>query len=129
MPWRKVRGKIEILLVTTRTTKRWVIPKGWPMKDHSPSECAAREAFEEAGVRGKISALPLGIYSYGKLRKSGRTVICKVKVFALKVTRQHTRWPEKSAREIEWCSPPEALERVKEIGLKRLIVKFTKQYR
>jgi len=127
MPWRKVRGKVKILLLTTRTTKRWVVPKGWPMVDRSSSECAAREAFEEAGVKGKISKKPLGTYSYGKLRKSGLTVNCKVKVFTLKVTRQHSKWPEKAVRKIQWCSPADAAEMVKEIGLKRLIRKFSRK--
>jgi 8-oxo-dGTP pyrophosphatase MutT (NUDIX family) len=129
LPWRRIRGKIKILLVTTRNTRRWVIPKGWPMRGCTPSECAALEAFEEAGVQGKTKPTPLGVYSYRKLRKSGRIVTCKVSVFAMKVTRQKARWPEKSARDLQWCTPNEALELVNEIGLKRLIRKFSRKVR
>jgi 8-oxo-dGTP pyrophosphatase MutT (NUDIX family) len=129
LPWRKVGGKIKILLVTTRTTKRWVIPKGWPMKDASPCDCAALEAFEEAGLTGKIAATPFGFYSYRKIRKAKRAIRCKVVVFQMKVTRQKTKWPEKAARQTEWFTPAEALRRVTEIGLKRLVRKFAQKAR
>jgi 8-oxo-dGTP pyrophosphatase MutT (NUDIX family) len=54
-------------LVTTRRTKRWIIPKGWPIKGLKPSKTAAREAFEEAGVSGRVGAKPLGVFTYEKL--------------------------------------------------------------
>ena len=94
------------------------------MEGFSPAECAQREALEEAGVKGKIAASPLGFYTYQKVRKTGRSVPCRVHVFALKVTKQRARWPERKVREFIWCAPRQCMERVKEIGLRRLIRKF-----
>ena len=127
LPWRWTDDHLEILLITTLTTRRWVVPKGWPMAGCSPSECAAREALEEAGVVGEMASSPLGSFSYGKRRKTGETVPCKVAVFALEVARQRRTWPEKSVRETCWCSVDEALARVTELGLKRLIAKFARE--
>jgi 8-oxo-dGTP pyrophosphatase MutT (NUDIX family) len=71
---------LEILLVTTRQTRRWIIPKGWPIKGLRPAKSAAREAFEEAGVRGKISAKPLGLFTYEKsLDEAGVQATCEVR--------------------------------------------------
>jgi 8-oxo-dGTP pyrophosphatase MutT (NUDIX family) len=79
---------LEILLVTTRGTRRWIVPKGWPIKGLSPVKSAAREAFEEAGVTGRIGAKPIGFFAYDKLRdEAGGTTICEVKVYPLLVKR------------------------------------------
>ena len=126
LPWRRVEGEIEILLLTSRNTRRWIVPKGWPLVGHTPSECAAIEALEEAGILGEVAAKTLGSFRYDKRRKSGEIVSCKVQVFAMKVSRQRRRWAEKSARETRWCSLDEALMRVSEPGLRRLIAKFAK---
>jgi 8-oxo-dGTP pyrophosphatase MutT (NUDIX family) len=65
LPWRRRRGeRLEILLVTTRRSGRWIVPKGWPIDGCSPRECAAREAMEEAGVLGVIAAEPIGDFPY-----------------------------------------------------------------
>src|SRR6201999_3255697 len=98
LPWRKSGDVLEILLITSRNTKRWIVPKGWPLAGHTPAECAAQEALEEASVVGVVASQPLGWFHYDKLRKSGETVSCKVQVFALEVSRQRRDWPEKSAR-------------------------------
>ena len=75
---------LEILLVTTRGTRRWIVPKGWPIKGLRPPKSAAREAFEEAGVTGRIGAKPIGFFAYDKLRdEAGGTTICEVKVYPL----------------------------------------------
>ena len=67
MPIRRVAdGSAEILLVTSRTTQRWIVPKGWPIKGLKDHDAAAREAFEEAGVVGRISEKPAGRYTYWK---------------------------------------------------------------
>ena len=70
LPWRQTQG-FEILLITSRETRRWVIPKGWPMPGHSAAESAAQEAYEEAGVRGQMSAEPAGHYAYKKRLRGG----------------------------------------------------------
>jgi 8-oxo-dGTP pyrophosphatase MutT (NUDIX family) len=127
LPWRWADEHLEILLITTLTTRRWVVPKGWPVEGCSPSERAAQEALEEAGVVGEMAQSPLGSFRYAKRRKSGETVPCKVAVFALEVARQRRTWPEKSVRETCWCSVDEALARVTDPGLKRLIAKFAKE--
>jgi 8-oxo-dGTP pyrophosphatase MutT (NUDIX family) len=125
LPWRKSRDNtIEILLVTTRRTGRWIVPKGWPIAGCSPSKSAAREAFEEAGVVGVIASEPLGSFPYDKARKAGGTVRCRVEVFALKVTQQRRSWPEKTLRQTRWCAADEALALAGDKGLRRVIAKF-----
>jgi 8-oxo-dGTP pyrophosphatase MutT (NUDIX family) len=116
-------GAMEVLLVTSRTTRRWVIPKGWPMKGAKPAEAAAREAFEEAGVRGRIAAEPLGTYAYRKRDDDHKhpAVACRVRVFVLQVKRQATRWPERHERETCWFEAKEAAARVDDAGMRDLI--------
>ena len=127
LPWRLAGDHLEILLITTLTTKRWMVPKGWPLNGCSPSECAAREAFEEAGVIGTTSPKAVGSFDHLKQRKSGGAILCHVDVFALEVERQRRSWPEKALRETCWCSVAEALALVSDPGLKRLIAKFAKK--
>jgi 8-oxo-dGTP pyrophosphatase MutT (NUDIX family) len=79
---------LEILLVTTRGTRRWIVPKGWPIKGLSPAKSAAREAFEEAGVMGRVGAKPIGFFAYDKLLdEAGGTTTCEVKIYPLLVKR------------------------------------------
>ena len=86
---------LEILLVTTRGTRRWIVPKGWPIKGLSPIKSAAREAFEEAGVTGRTGAKPIGVFAYDKLLdEAGGTTACEVKIYPLLVRRQSHVWPE-----------------------------------
>jgi 8-oxo-dGTP pyrophosphatase MutT (NUDIX family) len=126
LPWRRVRGVIEILLITTRNTRSWIVPKGWPLDGCTPSECAAHEALEEAGVLGEVAPESLGFFHYNKRRKSGEIVLCKVHVFAMEVVQQRRSWAEKAARDVCWCSLEEALALVTEPSLRRLIAKFGK---
>ncbi len=126
LPWRRSDDAIQVLLVTTRNTRRWIVPKGWPLVGRTPSESAAREALEEAGVEGEVAHEKLGSFSYSKQRKSGEVVSCKVHVFPMEVVHQRRNWAEKAARETSWCSLEEAIQRVTEPGLRRLIVKFAR---
>src|SRR5205085_5647367 len=83
LPWRRTgKGDLEVLLITSRETRRWVIPKGWPIKGKSSAKSAAREAFEEAGVTGKVKKSPVGTYAYDKRLKNGRLQRVRVTVFA-----------------------------------------------
>jgi 8-oxo-dGTP pyrophosphatase MutT (NUDIX family) len=122
LPWRRTTS-LEILLVTSRDTGRWVIPKGWPMKGKSPSAAAAREALEEAGVVGEIAKTALGAFTYVKFLKDGQGQACKVRVFPLKVIDQLADWPEKHQRMAKWFLSDEAAAAVQEPGLARLIRK------
>ncbi len=124
LPYRQRQdGEIQIRLITSRETRRWVIPKGWPMKGLSPSKAAAREAYEEAGLLGTISSEPLGLYSYDK-RLTLRSVPCDVMVFPLKVKRYVKKWPERSERVGFWFSVESAAAAVQEEDLCAIILAF-----
>lgn len=119
---------LEILLVTTRQTKRWIIPKGWPIKRLRPAKSAAREAFEEAGVRGKIGMKSVGLFAYDKaLDENGIRISCEVKVFPLLVRRQSEVWPEREQRATQWVEPSKAVSLIKEPELKKLVTAFAKR--
>jgi 8-oxo-dGTP pyrophosphatase MutT (NUDIX family) len=77
-----------VMLVTSRETRRWVFPKGWAEADLKPHELAAKEAFEEAGLVGAVEPEPVGSYSYEKRLRGGRSVLCQVSVFLMRVERQ-----------------------------------------
>ena len=125
LPYKRVGGDgLEVMLVTSRETKRWVIPKGWPMKDRKPHAAAKREAFEEAGVRGEIGKRSIGTFEYAKRLKSQATVTCKVEVFPLNVREEAETWPERGEREGRWFSPDEAAGVVAEAELREIIRKL-----
>lgn len=124
LPWRRGDGGVEILLITSRETRRWVIPKGWPMRDREAAEAAAQEAFEEAGVVGRAVQKPLGVYHYDKRLRSGRLQHVRVMVFGLEVTEQRDIWPEMVERDRRWIAPADAAELVDEPELRVLLSKF-----
>jgi 8-oxo-dGTP pyrophosphatase MutT (NUDIX family) len=114
-------GRFEIMLLTSRETGRWVIPKGWPIKGLKPREVAAREACEEAGLVGSItSKRPIGIYHYEKQFAEGG-LLCEVRVFLFRVDQQLDDWPEKGQRETRWLDLAEAAALVNEGGLAEII--------
>lgn len=124
LPYRVSAETVEILLITSLRTRRWIIPKGWPIEGQQPPACAALEALEEAGVSGEIEKIAIGQYRYFKHIKNGVGVPCKVDVFALKVTREQNTWAEKDGRERRWCTVAEAAAAVNEPQLRLLIAKF-----
>ena len=124
LPWRYSGGSREVLLISSRDTGRWVIPKGWPIKGLSPAETAAREAYEEAGLGGQISSKPIGEFEYAKRLNDGTTLPCRVEVYALERMIQHRDWPEQGQRTCQWFSVPEAAEAVQEPELKQIIRKL-----
>lgn len=115
---------VEILLVTSRTSARWIIPRGWPMKRKKPHEAAAIEAWEEAGVRGRVKKDAVGRYTYLKMLDNGDVVPCMVDVFQIEVTAAETSFKERGERLVEWVRPDEAARRVRDIELKSLLVDF-----
>jgi len=123
-PSKKHGSAIEVLLITSLNSKRWILPKGWPEPELGPAENAAREAFEEAGVMGKIGTKPIGRYHYLKERKDGGGIPCSVEVFALEVTKQLDDWPEKNSRELAWLPLDKAAARVVEPSLRQLLKDF-----
>jgi phosphohistidine phosphatase len=110
---------LEILLITSRKRKRWVIPKGIVEPGMSPQESAVKEAFEEAGIQGKASEMPLGVYFYPKWNG-----LCRVDVFPFEVTRILPEWEEAVERDREWLTVEEAAQRVREHDLKTLFRKL-----
>lgn len=110
-------GRCEVLLLTSRDTERWVIPKGNVERGERPSKCAERESFEEAGIIGKAKKKPLGYYTYLKDEKKPPLV---VSVFALKVIEQRSEFPEKGKRRQTWVSAADASSMVQEPELKGL---------
>lgn len=125
--WRMHGGKPEVLLITSRDTGRWVIPKGWPIKGRTPAEAAAREAWEEAGAEGSVVPASLGSYSYAKGLAKSQTVTCKVDVFPLRVERLSRRFPERGERRRKWFSLEKASHKVDEQELRALILGFAPQ--
>ncbi len=115
---------MEVLLITSRETQRWVIPKGWPIKGMNAWKSAAQEAFEEAGVQGKIAKRPWGAYGYDKRLKSGRLQHVRVAVFSLAVDNEAEAFPELGQREKIWLTPAEAARRVEEAELMVLLATF-----
>jgi 8-oxo-dGTP pyrophosphatase MutT (NUDIX family) len=122
LPFRRNGDGVEVMLVTSRDTGRWVIPKGWPIGRKAPHASAAREALEEAGVVGKAGRDSIGTYTYEKRLVNGTIVICEVQVFPLEVKRQRKDWPEKEEREVRWLSPSEAAKAVQEAALSDIIL-------
>ncbi len=129
LPWRKTKDAIEIMLITSRQTGRWVLPKGWPEGHEQLFDTAAREAAEEAGLGGAVARFEIGSYFYGKVLASGMERRCEVLVFPLEVDELATAWPEKKERSRKWFSPDKAARLVKEDDLGELIARFTKNPR
>jgi 8-oxo-dGTP pyrophosphatase MutT (NUDIX family) len=122
LPWRIGQdGGFQVMLLTSRETRRWVIPKGWPIKRRKPVDVAAQEAYEEAGLRGHIvGKRPVGSFHYEKRLENG-AVLCEVQVFLFHVEHQIDDWPEKHQRVTQWFDAAEAPSRVDEKGLANII--------
>lgn len=118
-------GKVvEVCLITSRETGRWIIPKGWPEKGMSPTKIAALEAFEEAGLKGETAEKAVGRFRYLKRLDDGSDVECDVKVFPMLVKYQATTWPEQHQRERLWIKPTKAAKLVDDKGLAVLLTEF-----
>lgn len=125
LPYRtSTQGHVEVMLITSRETRRWVIPKGNAIAGLKPHETAAEEAFEEAGLSGIGCPAALGYFRYEKRLSRGDLRATTVQVFPLAVTRQAEVWPELGERECRWFSLSEAAEAVDEPELKVMIAEF-----
>lgn len=119
IPYRVKNGKIEVLLITTRNRRNWIIPKGNVIDGMSPAISAAKEAWEEAGVIGQVDTKELDTYKY---RKKGKTY--KVKMFLLPVETVLEDYPEVGQRQRQWVNVAQAVRRVKKASIKRMLKGF-----
>ncbi len=119
-------GELRVLLVTSRETCRWIIPKGWVGKRLAAGKAAAREAFEEAGVIGRLHEDPVGRFAYIKRRRDGERKLLKVSVYLMFVQEELQDWPEKDQRQRAWLGLDVAAQRVLEPDLRSLICKLPK---
>ncbi len=125
LPFRaKKKDGIEVMLISSLDTGRWIIPKGWPMDGMRPAEAAAQEAWEEAGLRGRVYDDVLGVYSYDKWLDEELSIPCIVLVFALEVSHSDAAFPEAGKRKLKWMSVKKAAQRVDEPELKHIISGF-----
>ena len=124
LPYRNRGKNMKIALVTSRETKRWVIPKGWLDKGVRPQNMAKIEAFEEAGLEGNISKQSIGTYHYDKILDDGTPLPCTVTVYGLKVKTEHKQFKEADERDVQWFTPQEAADNVDEDDLAALILHF-----
>ncbi|MCG7625611.1 NUDIX hydrolase [Epibacterium sp. Ofav1-8] len=118
------KGRVKVLLVTSRRTGRWIIPKGWPMDGKTAAEAATIEAWEEAGVRGQALDGRIGRFSYVKTRENATALACRVDVFPLRVRGLATQFPERGERRRAWMSLRRAAKQVAEPELAALLSSF-----
>ena len=128
LPYSYREGRIQLMLITSSGTGRWIIPKGHIEPGLTPAESAEAEALEEAGVIGKITAKSIGSYIYTKRPERGGDR-CRVRVFALEITRVLDDYPEAALRERKWMTVPKAVKAVREPELGALFEKFAKAFR
>lgn len=117
-------GHTQVLLITSRQSKRWILPKGWPEPGMTPARAALKEAWEEAGVEGKAHDMCLGLFSYNKVMERGGPLPCAVMVYPVRVSRLAQKWPEAGQRQRKWFKTRKASERVAEPELQRLLRDF-----
>ena len=122
--WRLGETGAEVLLITSRDTGRWVIPKGWPMPGLSPEAAAAQEAWEEAGASGEMNPLCVGRYGYRKCLSLTSSVPCAVAVYGMRVDKLAKSFPEVKERRRKWFRPEKAAKKVDEPDLRQLILSF-----
>ncbi|MFN0262898.1 NUDIX hydrolase [Tepidamorphus sp. 3E244] len=122
LAYRESDKGLEYMLLTSRDTGRWIIPKGWPTSNGDGVQTAAQEAWEEAGIRGELAAEPIGDYGYMKKLDAGHEVECRVFVYPMHVTQIVDDFPEVGQRKREWVNPRKAAKRVDEPELSALLL-------
>lgn len=123
IPYRFDGKKLKIMLITSRRKQKWIIPKGVIEPYMTPQQSAAQEAYEEAGVFGKVWTMPVGSY---KMEKWGGT--CNVMVFPMLVTKIYDDWMEGNFRKRKWMSPEKAMKKIARRDVAELIEKFVEDY-
>mgnify|MGYP001169309206 CR=1 FL=1 len=127
--YRFTHKNVKILLVTSRRSKRWIIPKGWKVEKMSNRKSVALEAWEEAGVQGRVSDRSIGTYYYRKRTAKDDFLTCAVKVFALEVKASKKKFPEREQRKLKWVNPTKAIDSVSEPELKTVLKNFSRRIR
>lgn len=123
--YRVRKDKVQVLLVTSRGSGRWIVPKGWPMDGKTPAESAAQEAWEEAGVVGTPDWRPLGMFSYSKVLDDEEDDLpCVAMVYGVRVKSVATEFPEVGQRKRKWVSRKKAASMVDEPELARILRDF-----
>ncbi|MEZ5675170.1 8-oxo-dGTP pyrophosphatase MutT, NUDIX family [Thalassovita litoralis] len=113
---------VQVLMITSRGTGRWIIPKGWPIENKTSHEAALTEAWEEAGVKkAKADPIPFGSYTYDKILDSGAPAPVEVQVYLVQVEKLMDSYPEVKERRRKWMSPERAAELVAEPKLKDIL--------
>ncbi|MGE0499522.1 MAG: NUDIX hydrolase [Rhizobiaceae bacterium] len=129
LPWRKADDGVEVMLITSRDTGRWVLPKGWPERAEPLWDAAAREAMEEAGLSGAVAHREAGSYFYSKGVANGDDIPCEVLVYPLEVDRVADKWKERRERQRRWVRAGDAAAMVNEPDLAALISAFAERPR
>lgn len=124
IPFRHGAKGLKVLLITSRDTGRRVIPRGGIEKGFTAAQTAEREAYEEAGVKGTISAIPLGTFTYNKRLRNGAFSSATVEVYAMCVEKELKKWPEQAERRLKWMSVAQAVRSVKEPGMAALLLRL-----
>jgi hypothetical protein len=124
LPYRVGTHGVEILLITTRETQRWIKPRGWPMIGKKPHRVAEIEAFQEAGVKGIVKKKPIGAFPYSKIMPDGSAKLCLVQVFPLQVKLEKVKWREHKERVRAWFRAEDAAAAVEAGGLAQIIVEW-----
>lgn len=124
LPYRRHKNEVQILLVTSLDSERWILPKGWPMDGHTPAATAAQEAWEEAGIRGIVSEACLGFFSYAKTLSDDQPTPCIAAVFPLEVQDLADDFPEAGRRKRKWFTREKAASRISEPDLKKILRNF-----
>ncbi len=124
LPFRMRKDKVEVLLITSRGTRQWLLPKGWPMEGLKPHKAAAIEAWEEAGIIGRANKHCLGHYRYRKERGPKRGQKIRVMIFPLEVHKLSRLYPEAGQRQRKWLTPKKAAKRILNPDLAALVRDF-----
>ncbi len=119
IPWRRHHGRIEVLLITSAKSRRWIFPKGVIDPGYSARAAARKEAAEEAGISGVLSEEPIGEYTYEKWK--GR---CRVRMFTMEVTAISETWEEMHLRRRRWATLDEAHGLLDRKELRRMLRRF-----
>ncbi len=120
IPYRVGEAGIEVLIITSRNKGKWIVPKGWIESDLDSHMSAKKEALEEAGVKGRVSAVSLGCYRHGSSKSDPI-----VEVFLMRVQDELDEWPEQEERTRQWVSLERAYEHVEEEGLRSILDEAT----